>query len=399
MKLHRFTKNSIKVDKKELNIWIDGYEANVPQRVGSSQVAFELLKNLEKIDAKNIYTIVLPNQPLGDLPQARPNWSYTVLKPAKFWTLFRLPIALYQAKPKPDLIFSPTHYVPRFTKVKRIVTIFDLSFLHFPQMFLKGDLYKLTRWTRYSALNANHIFTISNFSKQDIIKNYQIKSNKITASYPGYDKTVYHITSDHKKIGQTRSKYKINSPYLIYVGTIQPRKNLAKLIEAFSQVIKNEGEDFKQLKLVIVGKTLGPGRKGWMYEAILNKPKDLGIEDRVIFTGFVPTEELPYLISGAIALTWPSLYEGFGLPLLESMACGTPVITSKVSSLPEVVGEAGLLVDPHSQEQIVQAISIIVTDKKLRDTLSKAGLERVKKFSWTKMAKDLVKVFESVGKK
>ncbi len=398
MKPRKFTKNSIKSDGKFLNIWIDGYEANVPQRLGSSQVAFELLNNIEQIDKKNHYTIFLPSQPLDDLPKERKGWRYKVLKPAQLWTLIRLPLELYRSQIKPDVFFSPTHFIPRFTKVKRIVTIFDLSFLEFPKMFLKSDLYKLTRWTRYSILHATHILTISESSKKDILKHYKVKPNKVTISYPGFDAKVYYPHKDQEKVKQIMDKYKIYGPFIIFVGTIQPRKNLVKLIEAFGEAIKNEGLIFKELKLVIVGKTNGIGRKGWMYEKILNRPKEIGIEDKVIFAGFVPKEELTYLISRAIVSLQPSLYEGFGMTAVESMATGTPVIVSDISSLPEVVGKDGILVDPNSTEQITQAISTIVTDKKLRDRLSKSGLLRVKKFSWHKMAKDTIRVFEKVAR-
>lgn len=134
-----------------------------------------------------------------------------------------------------------------------------------------------------------------------------------------------------------------------------------------------------------------------MYQDILELPKQLGIEERVLFTGFVPTEELPYLYSAARAFVFPSLWEGFGIPVLEAMACGTPVIVSKVSSLPEVAGEAGLLIDPNSTDQIIQAIKTVSTDRRLRKRLSKKGLERVQKFSWKKMAEKVIAVLEAAG--
>src|SRR5688500_15531555 len=133
-----------------MKIWIDGYEANVPQRLGSSQVGFELLRNLEKLDKENDYTILLPSEPMSDLPSERENWKYKILKPKKLWTRIALPLALFTAKDKPDLFFSPTHYGPIITPrfVKKVITIFDLSYLHFPEMFTKTDLYKLTNWTK-----------------------------------------------------------------------------------------------------------------------------------------------------------------------------------------------------------------------------------------------------------
>lgn len=373
-----------------MKIWIDGYEANVPQRLGSSQVAFELLKNLEEIDQKNEYTILLPNFPMDDLPKERNGWKYRILKPNKLWTRIALPIALYTAKVKPDLIFSPTHYIPRFSPVKRVVTIFDLAYLHYPQMYKKDDYWKLNNWSKFSIENADKIITISNFCKQDIIKEYKINKEKITLAYPGYDKDIFYQILDKNKILQTMDKYQIKGKYIVYIGTILPKKNLIRLIDAF--------RDIDDLKLVIVGKTTGLGKQGWKFEEILKRPKELGIEDKVIFTGFVPTEDLPDLLSGAETFILPSLYEGFGITVVEAMACGTPVLISNVASLPEVAGHAGLFFDPLSVDQITQAIRTITTDKKLHLKKSKECLIQAKKFSWKNMAKIVLKTFEGVTK-
>lgn len=369
-----------------MKIWIDGYEANVKQRLGSSQVAFELLKQLEKIGYKNNCTIVLPEPPLEDLPKERLGWKYKILKPKQFWTRIALPIALYSTKDRPDLIFSPTHYIPRFSPTKRVVTIFDLSFLHFPQMFNKNDLWQLTNWTKFSVENADHIITISNFSKQDILDQYKIDKDRITVAYPGFDKDLFKLQTSNTKIAKAKSKYKINDSYIIYIGTVQPRKNLIRLMEAISRI--------DNLNLVVVGKIEGEGRAGWMYEDTLKTPIRLGIEKRVKFLGFIPQKELPLLISGATAFVLPSLWEGFGIPVLEAMACGTPVVLSNVSSMPEVVEKAGLLIDPYSVDQIEQAIRTITVDRKLHKKYSKLGLLQVKKFSWEKMAKIVLRVFE-----
>ena len=358
-----------------MRIWIDGYEANVPQRLGSSQVAFELLRNLEKIDKKNDYTILLPSPPLGDLPTKRAGWKYKILKPKRLWTQIALPLYLYFGRNKPDVFFSPTHYIPRFCPwgIKRICTIFDLSYLHFPKMFNAKDLWQLKNWTKFSVENADHVMTISNFSKTDIIAQYGISKEKITVAYPGFNKEVFKKTQ--VKTGN----------YIIYVGTVQPRKNLIRLIEAVSRI--------EDLKLFIVGKTKGEGREGWMYEDILQAPKKFNIEKRVKFLGFVQTEKLPKLLSGALAFVEVSLWEGFGIPVVEAMAAGVPVIVSNVSSLPEIVGKAGLLVDPYSVDQIEQAIRTVVSDKKLQQKLSRLGLEQARKFSWDKMAKTILKLY------
>jgi glycosyltransferase involved in cell wall biosynthesis len=371
-----------------MNIWIDGKEANVLQRLGSSQVAFELLKNIYAQDEKNNYTILLSGKPLSDLPKERPLWKYKILRPGRLWTRIAVPVYYHLAKVKPDVIFSPTHYIPQFIEAKRVPVIFDLAFLHFPQMFKKDDLYKLTNWTKSSILKSTHIITISESSKADILNTYKVPANKVTVAYPGYDDEVFKVVKDQEKAEDILKKYQISGDYIIYIGTIQPRKNIIRLIRSVKKI--------NDLKLVIAGKIRGKGKQGWMNQEILEEPKKLGIEDRVIFTDFVPTEELPYLISGSKAFVLPSLWEGFGIPVVEAMACGIPIITSNVSSLPEVVGEAGLLVNPESETQIEQAIRLLVTDKKLHNKLSKKALEQSKKFSWVKMAKEVIKVLESV---
>lgn len=370
-----------------MKIAIDGYEANAQQRLGSSQVAFNLIKALEKIDKKNEYIVFIPEKPLEDLPKERAGFNYKKLGPKRLWTYIALPLALKTSKF--DLFFSPTHYIPRFSKTKKIATIFDLSFLHFPEMFEKGDFWKLKNWTKFSVQNSDHIITISNFSKEDIIKEYGVDKSKITVAYPGIDKEIFSpSTVSSANIDKVKKKYKIRGTYIIYIGTIQPRKNLLRLFEAVSKV--------ENLKLVIAGKGKGKGKQGWKYEEILEAPAKLGIEDRIIFTGFIPTEDLVCLTSGAAALLQPSLWEGFGIPVIEAMACGTPAIVSNVSSLPEVVGDAGLLVDPYSTDQIEQAIRTIISDKKLRDRYSKAAIQQAKKFSWEKTAKIILRIFEKV---
>lgn len=371
-----------------MKIAIDGYEANVPQRLGSSQVAFELLKYLSKIDKKNEYTIFLPEKKLDDLPEETFNWKYKILRPKRLWTRISLPITLYFPRNQYDLIFSPTHYIPRFSPIKRIATIFDLSFLHFPQTFPKKDLWQLTNWTKFSAQNADHIITISDFSKQDIIAKYNIPKNKITVAYPGYNNE--RNKPQLKQIERIRKKYNTGSNnYIIYIGTIQPRKNIIRLMEAFSQI---KGD----LKLVLAGKSKGLGKEGWMYNEILETPNKLRIENKVILTGFIPAEELDLLLAGAIAFVQPSLWEGFGMPVLDAMARGVPVIVSNNSCLPEIVGQAGLLVDPYSVNQIEQAIRTITSDGKLREKYSKLGILRAKNFSWEKMTKKVLKVFENI---
>lgn len=372
-------------------IWIDGYEANVLQRLGSGQVAFELLKNIEEIDKKNEYLILLPSEPMDDLPKERPGWTYKILKPRKLWTRIALPVYLFGAKQKPDVFYSPTHYSPWFSPVKKVVTVFDLAYLRFPEMFEQKDLYQLTNWTKHSIQTAAKIITISHSSKKDIVKYYKKEQKDIVVCYPGYNDEVFHQVNDQPKIDQTLMKYHIKGDYLVFIGTVQPRKNLKRLIQSFVKI--------DNLKLVVVGKTTGEGRQAWQFEEILELPKRLEIEDKVIFTGFVSNQDMLYLLNGAKAFVLPSLWEGFGIPVVDAMACGKPVIVSDVSSLPEVAGSAGLYVNPESIDQIEQSIRLISNDKKLHLKLSKNALEQVKKFSWKKMAKQVIEVLEKTGQR
>lgn len=369
-------------------IWIDGYEANVPQRLGSGQMAYEVIRNIEKLDKKNDYTILLPSLPREDMPKERKGFKYKILKPSKLWTRIALPFALYTTKVKPDVFYTPTHYIPRFSPVKRVVTIFDLAFLRYQQMFTKKDLWQLSNWSKFSIENADHIITISNASKNDITKSYKIPKSKITVAYPGHNSKLFHPINNKEQIEKMKEKYNIQGDYILFTGTIQPRKNLVNLIDAFQKI--------ENLKLVIVGKTTGEGRQGWLFEDILAEPKKIGIEDKVIFTGFVPDTELPYLVNGAVAFILPSFWEGFGIPVVDAMACGVPVIVSNVSSLPEITGDAGLFVNPKSVTQIEQAIRTIYTDKKLRLRLSKRAISQAGKFRWEKCVKEVIKVLERV---
>ncbi len=373
-----------------MRVWIDGYEANVKDRLGSSVGAYELLRNIEKMDKNGDYTVVLPSAPFDDLPKKREGWRYKVLYPRHFWTFLALPFALFTASKKPDLVFSPTHYIPKLSLVKRIVTIFDLSFLHYPNSFTPKDLWQLKKGTDFSIKNADHIITISNSTKKDIIKNYDINEKKITVAYPGYDSFIYKPLISNESPDDVLKKYNIQQPFVLFVGTIQPRKNLIRLIDAVSKI--------DNLTLVVVGKHKGEGRAGWMFEDILNHPKKIGAEEKVKFTGFVPTTELLILLKQTICLVQPSLWEGFGIPVVEAMACGTPVVVSNTSSLPEVAGSAGLVVDPNSTDQIEQAIRVLLADKKLREKKAKLGIIQAKKFSWEKMASTVIKTFVEVSK-
>lgn len=367
-------------------IGIDGNEANVEKKVGIGEYAFELLKQFEQLRIQNLeFRIYLKNKPREEMPKERGGWKYKVIGPKKFWTQFALPFDLFFHRGRPDIFFTPTHYAPRFSPVQTAVSVMDLSYIHFPQLFKKSDLYQLRNWTAYSVKNASIVFTISQASKDDIIKTYGVSEGKVIVTYPGIKlKTQMSKlkTADHNS-KLLKDKYGVDGEYILFVGTLQPRKNIVRLIEAFSRVKK-------EISLVIVGK------KGWLYDEILQAPKKFGVEKRVKLLDFIEDEDLPELYKKALCFVLPSLYEGFGLPVLEAMKYGCPVVISNTSSLPEVGGDAALYVNPLDVEDIKKNLELIIDNEKLRKELIKKGYEQVKKFSWEKTARETLKAFEGL---
>src|SRR3989344_772809 len=376
-----------------MKIGINGYEAVVPRfgfdaktglpnRVGSSEFCYQLLRAIHNIDKKNEYFIFLPEKPTSDMPKESKNWHYVVFS-GKLWTLVGLSRRLWNYRNKVDVFFSPTHYLPFSTTRPSVIAILDISYLHFPQLFKKRDLYQLKLWGRYSLGKARRIITISKSSKNDIIKAYGVLEDKISVVYPGIK-----IGKDSKSEMRTstlKEKFGIDEDFILFVGTLQPRKNIEKLIEAFS-MLKN-----KNIILVVVGK------KGWMFEKIMSAPQKFGVSDRVKFLHSVTDEELPIFYKNAMCFVLPSLYEGFGLPVLEAMQYGCPVLTSNVSSLPEAGGDAAIYSDPQSVEDMAEKINRVVSSQKTREEMVKKGLEQIKKFSWEKSAEKTIKLLEEVG--
>ncbi|MCJ7740899.1 glycosyltransferase family 4 protein [Candidatus Microgenomates bacterium] len=382
-----------------MKIGIDGNEANTPERVGIGEYAFQLLKNIAVMDKKNDYDILLKNDPQTSLPKEKENWHYKVFGPRFFWTQFALPARLLLKSGRYDVFFSPTHYAPRYVNCPLVISVMDLSYIYFPEMFKKKDLYQLRLWTDYSVRKADRIMTISQYSKSAIVDYYKVPAEKVVVTYPGYNKENYKLSFDCAQGGQItkyklkmnkiRHKYKINGDYILFVGTLQPRKNLVRLIEAFA--ILKEDSSCSNLQLVIVGK------KGWLYEKIFEKVKQLNLKNEIIFLDYISEDDLPVLYQGASCFVLPSLYEGFGIPAVEAMACGCPIAVSNVSSLPEIVGEAGVTFDPLDVNDMAKSIKSLLTDNRLREELVRKGLERVKLFDWKECTKKTLSVLQVLG--
>jgi glycosyltransferase involved in cell wall biosynthesis len=372
-----------------LHIGIDGNEANVEKRVGSNWYAYELLKalysaNRQTVKPSNRYTIYLKYNPLPDMPQANDYWHYRVLKPTKAWTQWRLPLSLYLNPNRPNVFFSPGHYSPRFSPVPTIATILDLAYLEYPNLFLTGErgFLQLKTWTDYSVKNSCRLITISQSTKNDIVKHFHYPDNKITVAYPGVNATHFSRESD-AVVNKVLAKLAITRPYLLYVGTLQPRKNLERLVEAF----ENLPPKYKQYQLIIAG------GKGWKMERFHTKVQNSKANSRIKLLGYVSNVDLPALYSGARALILIGLYEGFGIPPAEALACGTLPVISNTTSLPEVIGPGGgILVDPFSQTSIRHGIitALDLTPEAYRERVDN-GRKHISQFTWDKAAQSVLK--------
>jgi len=265
-----------------------------------------------------------------------------------------------------------------------VVTIHGLEYQYLPQYYQFPQRLYLNQATEYAVRHASHLIAVSQWTKKQLVEKLGADPKKITVVYEGV--SAANSSTSKVKSAETLEVSLGGAPYILFVGTIQPRKNLVRLIEAFSKLQARD----QVLNLVIAGKV------GWMYEEILAAPKKFGVGKRVKFLGYVSDEELASLYQNALFFVLPSLCEGFGLPVLEAMRLGCPVIASKAGALPEVVGDAGLLVDPYKIEEIAGAMKLMIKNSDLREALREKGFHQVRKFSWQKAARETIKVFEKV---
>ncbi|MTI59429.1 MAG: glycosyltransferase family 4 protein [Firmicutes bacterium] len=291
-------------------------------------------------------------------------------------------LPLLNKKNKIDLYHSPHFVFPVLNSKKMVLTIHDLTPLLFPQYFsVNARIYmKMMIWlSRYRTAK---IITVSKNTKEDLIDKFSFRDDKIEVIYNGVGEC-YKSINNQELLDGVKKKYDTGENFILYVGNIKQHKNIVRLLKAVSRLDRPN-------KLIIVGK------RDNAYDEVLTVIEKEGLNDRVIFTGFVSDKDLVYLYNAAKVFIYPSLYEGFGLPPLEAMACGTPVITSNVSSLPEVVADAAIKINPYSIDDIDNAIHRVLTDPDLQKKLSEKGKERAKKFTWKKTAEETLKVYQDV---
>jgi glycosyltransferase involved in cell wall biosynthesis len=356
------------------------------QKVGMDQYAQQILLTMKQLAPEHRYVLIDHRRQTDPFRNRFEQLVIPLPKPpaaVSRWNLIEVPRVLSRF----DLVFSPGLYgPPRLpADVKGVMVVHDLVRYLFPRFFVFNLMQKaLDRWAYPRMLrNYRHLITVSESTKQDLIRLFQIPAEKITVTHHGAG-TEFHPVDDPGGPAGFLQKYNLSIPFILFLGTLEPRKNLTTLIQALALLKEKIPHS-----LVLVG------QKGWLWEEIFKAVTKHGLQDRVHWTGYIPDEDRVLFYNAADFLVYPSWYEGFGMPVLEALQSGCPVIASRVSALPEVVGEAGLLIDPGNTEDLAGAMLRMVEAPELRQSLREAGLVRARQFSWEESARKTLEVFEA----
>jgi glycosyltransferase involved in cell wall biosynthesis len=366
-------------------IGIDASRAITTQRTGTEAYAYFLIRHLLPLAARRGHRVRLYFHrpvPAGMFPQTE-QIEHIVLPFPRLWTHVRLGWELRRRSP--DVFFTPAHVIPYGYKGASVATIHDVGYRHFPAAHPPRQLKYLEWSTRHNATVSRHVIADSAATRRDLAAFYAIPPAKVTVVYPGIDPLLARVR-DGAKLTAVCHKYNITPPYFLFISTLQPRKNLERLVQAYAQ-------SGAAPQLVLAGGT------GWLAEPIMVEiGRQRAAGHNIITPGFVADRDKAALLSGAMALLYPSLHEGFGFPLLEAQACGTPVLASTTSSLPEVAGDSALLVDPLDVAGMATAIGRLATDPLLRAELTDLGAVNVKRFGWWETAVGVLDVLEKAGR-
>lgn len=378
---------------------------------GVSEYTFNLLLEIFRQDKKNNYKLfynayhdVADRIPRFDFPNVEVvKFSY----PNKF--LNYIFFKIFQ-RPKidqllgVDLFFMPhINFIALGPLCKKVITIHDLSFLHYPHYFsVRNNFWHKSINVKKFLPKFNKILTVSDNTQRDVRELCQIPSKKMQTIYSGISKRYRPIDCADPYLNEVKKRYHLPDDFILYLGTLEPRKNIEGIIEAYehfreqhyADLIHFEGQaevGDHRISLVIAG------RRGWGYKGMYELARKSNYSDDIIFTDYITDEDKVYIYNLAKIFIYPSFYEGFGFPPLEAAACGTPTIVSNTSSLPEIIGKAAILIDPHNIIEMSQAITQLIYDEKLCEQLSQAGLEKAKQYSWEKCAREVIEVFEELG--
>lgn len=372
-----------------MKICIDGRAATLYRGTGIGNYTYEIINNLHQIDFLNEYNILTPEASSLKLPKKN-NFNYlsaSTNDKKNFWEFIN------NQNPKENII-GDIYHIPQngigFSKpkdIKTVITLHDIIPMKMPDTVSETFLKIFNENIQNILDNSDGIITVSNFSKEDISKTFSYPKEKIFVTHLAAEEIYTPLNKFHSS-QYLKKHYGIDRDFLLYVGGFSPRKNILGLIEAFN-LVKNSYK--RDLKLVIIG-TKGPS-----YEIYRKKVDELNLSSSVIFTGFIPIDDMPIFYSASKALVYPSFYEGFGLPPIECMACGTPVIASNLTSMPEVCQDAALLVDPYDVDEIKENILTLLNNHKFYSLMIYKGLSHSSKFNWKKTAYNTLEVYKHIA--
>lgn len=379
--------NSHPVRQKQAHIGLNAQLLNLGQNyrsAGINNYIYQLVRHLPQVS--DFHYTVWTGERGGDLAgiERRVTSLPTRRPPVRIlWEQFVQPYAV--ARQQPDLLHGMAFVLPLLLRVPGIITIFDLTFLLVPEAFRPLNRLYLQTMTRVSARRAAHICSIAKHGKIDIVKYLGVPESNVTVVYPGLDPR-FAVPPTGAEIAEFRRDKGLPERYMLYLGTLEPRKNVPALIRAFAAIKKH----LNGVKLVLAG------GKGWGFEDIFSEVERFSLQNEVYFPGFVPNEELRLWYAAADLFVYPSLYEGFGLPPLEAMACGTPVMTSNATSLTEVVGEAGVTIAPHDEELLAETMLELLNNPEELSTRREMGLQQAARFNWCRSAQVQTQVYRKV---
>lgn len=366
-----------------MRIGIDYHTAfGMPE--GSKTYITNLAFNLPSISNGTKYVLYAPRGTIGRTPQTPNARIRYVLSSDPFRRLI-VELPYYIRRDDVD-IFHSIYICPPWKRCRYVLTVHDILFEHYPNLFTRTFVLRSKAFIRLSVKRADAIITISDYSRKDISSTYGIDEEKIVVTPLGVDK-IFRPNVCKETLHQICRKYGINQPYILFVGRLEPRKNIPTLLKAFSILLKEGLDDYI---LVLVGP------KDFGYDEIFREVSRLKIEGNIVFAGAILLEELQAVMAGAKIFVYPALYEGFGLPVLEAMACGIPVVTSNTSALAEIVGDDGVLVDPFSVESLADGMRRLLTDSFVHYDLKQRVLEKAKLFTWKRCAERTYQVYQTL---
>jgi glycosyltransferase involved in cell wall biosynthesis len=353
------------------------------QKTGNETYTFNLVKHLSSLERPGIeYTVYVHGKWQGDEEIFSNSFRSKEIRPMN--PLIRIPIGFaIQSRVENVDVFHAQYLLPHHLRCKTVLTVHDVLYERFPEYFTKWDYYRHRIGVRWSCRRADQVITVSQSSKRDLVELYGLHPTSISVIYEGPDACYRPLAPDEAR-KRLRERYGIEEDFVLYVGAIQPRKNIPRLLSAFARV---KCEQKLPHKLVIVGP------KAWLAENTFLSLEGNPAKKDIVVTGYVPREDLPCFYNAATVFVYVSMCEGFGLPVVEAMACGTPTITSLGSSLEEIAGKAAVLVDPKDEEAIANAINKVLCDSDLQARLRKLGMARSKEFSCSKMALETQEIY------